>query len=320
MTLTAPRTRPGAMVARDVARVETRYVPGHALDLLATVNVHRRGAGDPAMQVYGDAVWRTAHTPEGVGTIVLRQVGGEIRAAAWGAGAHWLIGQLPRLCGADDAPENFDARGNALIEAVHHRNPGLRLSASDLVSDSLVSAILEQKVTGMQAFGAWRWLVRKHGTLAPGPTPRPMYAAPPIETWRSVPSWDWHRAGVEPPQSRTAVAAARRGSAYLDSLTDASREERDRMLLSQRGIGPWTSAEVRIRAFGDADAVSVGDFHLAHHVGYALTGARTDDAGMLALLEPWAGQRQRVIRLIARSGVVEPRKAPRLHPEDHRDR
>lgn len=272
------------------------------------------------MQVHGDCVWRAAHTPAGVGTIVLRQVGGEVRAAAWGDGAHWLISQVPRLCGAADDPQNFHHDNHPLLASVHHRNPGLRLSASDLVSDSLVSAILEQKVTGMQAFGAWRWLVRKHGSLAPGPTPRPMFAAPPLSTWRTIPSWDWHRAGVEPPQSRTVVSVARRGEAFLDSLAESTPAAQDRLLISQPGIGAWTSAETRIRAFGDADAVSVGDFHLAHHIGFALTGARTDDAGMLTLLERWAGQRQRVIRLIARSGVVEPRKAPRLHPEDHRDR
>ena len=103
-------------------------------------------------------------------------------------------------------------------------------------------------------------------------------------------------------------------------MTATDGEARDRVLISLRGVGPWTSAETRIRALGDPDAVSVGDFHLAHEVGYALTGTRVDDDGMLELLAPWAGQRQRVIRLIGASGVREPRRGPRLHPEDHRDR
>jgi hypothetical protein len=41
---------------------------------------------------------------------------------------------------------------------------------------------------------------------------------------------------------------------------------------------------------------------------------------MLELLEPWRGHRQRVIRLIGLSGAREPRRGPRLAPEDHRDR
>ena len=97
-------------------------------------------------------------------------------------------------------------------------------------------------------------------------------------------------------------------------------EERDRVFTALRGVGLWTSAEARIRAFGDPDAVSVGDYHLAHEVGYALTGHRVDDDGMLELLEPWAGQRQRVIRLIETTGLREPRRGPRLSPEDHRGR
>jgi hypothetical protein len=41
---------------------------------------------------------------------------------------------------------------------------------------------------------------------------------------------------------------------------------------------------------------------------------------MLELLEPWRGHRQRVIRLIGLSGVREPRRGPRMSPEDHRRR
>lgn len=305
----------------SVDRHETRYRPGHELDLRATVAVHRRGGTDPTMVIAGAVIWRATLTDAGVATLALRQSGDEVLAAAWGPGAREALDQVPRLCGADDDPSAFDPGAHPLVVETHRRNPGLRLGATDRVADAVVSSIIEQKVTAMQAFGAWRYLVRRHGVAAPGPTPRAMWAAPGFDVWRGVPSWDWHRAGVEPPQSRTVVETARRGDALRRSLHEAATgEERDGVLTALRGIGPWTSAEVRIRAFGDADAVSVGDFHLAHHVGHALTGHRTDDEGMLALLRPWAGQRQRVIRLLMRSGATEPRRAPRLHPEDHRDR
>jgi 3-methyladenine DNA glycosylase/8-oxoguanine DNA glycosylase len=84
-----------------------------------------------------------------------------------------------------------------------------------------------------------------------------------------------------------------------------------RRLLTVRGIGPWTAAEVASRALGVCVAVSVGVFHIAHLVGWALTGRRTDDAGMLELLAPWAGQRQRVIRLIELTSTSSGRSAPR---------
>ncbi|MBU4464809.1 MAG: DNA-3-methyladenine glycosylase 2 family protein [Actinobacteria bacterium] len=302
--------------------IETEYRPRHPLDLRRTVMYQRRGGSDPSMVAAGAVIWRATRTPEGVATLALRETTrGVIRGAAWGPGAGWALSQLPALCGADDDPHDFDGSRHPLIADAHHRNPGLRISRTGLVFDALASSIIEQKVTGMQAFAAWQSIVAGYGERAPGPTPRPMFAPPSIDGWRHVPSWAWHRAGVEPPQSRTVVESARRGATVTRALLAATDgEARDRVLISLRGVGPWTSAETRIRALGDPDAVSVGDFHLAHEVGHALTGTRVDDDGMLQLLAPWAGQRQRVIRLIGASGVREPRRGPRLHPEDHRNR
>lgn len=301
---------------------ETEYRPRRPLDLARTVLAQRHGAHDPTLTTSGRVLWRASRTPEGLATLALREsAGGLVRAAAWGPGAEWALSQLPALCGAHDDPADFDAARHPLIAASHHRNPGVRIGRTDLVFEALASAIFEQKVTGMQAFAAWRRIVTWFGERAPGPTPLPMFAPPTTEGWRRIPSWAWHRAGLEPSQSRTVVQAAARGEAIERSaLTAADGPDRDRVLTSLPGVGVWTSAETRIRALGDPDAVSVGDYHLAHHVGYALTGSRVDDEGMLQLLEPWAGQRQRVIRLIYASGVVEPRRGPRLHPEDHRDR
>jgi 3-methyladenine DNA glycosylase/8-oxoguanine DNA glycosylase len=302
--------------------LETVYRPRSPLELGRTVLVQRRGGGDPAMTAAGAVIWRASRTPEGIATLALRQTAsGEVRAAAWGPGAGWALEQLPRLCGSADDPNGFDASRHPLVADAHRRHPGLRLSRTDLVFDALAGAVFEQKVTGMQAFAAWRRIVTWHGERAPGPTPRPMFAPPSIDGWRRIPSWSWHRAGLEPPQSKTIVRVAARGHSIVRAVESArDGEDVDRVLVSQAGVGPWTSAEARIRALGDPDAVSVGDFHLAHEVGFALTGRRVDDDGMLHLLEPWAGQRQRVIRLLEASGVREPRRASRLHPEDHRDR
>lgn len=302
------------------SRAEAEYRPRHPLDLHRTVVFQRRGANDPTLVVDGPVIWRACRSPEGIATLALRGApGGTVRAAAWGPGAHWALTQLPALCGALDEPDDFDASRHPLIADAHHRNPGLRLSRTDLVFDALAGAIFEQKVTGLQAFAAWRRIVTWCGERAPGPTPRPMFAPPSLDDWRRIPSWTWHRAGLEPPQSRTVVRAAERGGTLVRALDDRAAD-RDAVLQSLPGVGPWTSAETRIRAYGDPDAVSVGDYHLAHHVGHALTGSRTDDDGMLALLAAWPGHRQRVIRLIVASGVREPRRGARLHPEDHRAR
>lgn len=326
MTSVAPTGRAAGVVRGslpDAGRpLETEYRPRHPLDLRRTVLVQRRGANDPAFIVAGPVLWRASRTPEGVATLALREgAGGAVRAAAWGPGREWALAQVPALCGADDDPTGFDASKHPLIADAHRRNPGLRLSATGLVFDALACAIFEQKITGMQAFAAWRRLLTRFGERAPGPTPRAMFSPPTIDGWRRIPSWAWHRAGLEPPQAKTLVRAAQRGKSLVRSVLAADDGEAvDRVLVSQPGIGPWTSAETRIRALGDPDAVSVGDYHLAHQVGYALTGKRVDDDGMLRLLAPWAGQRQRVIRLIYASGVSEPRRGPRMSINDNRER
>lgn len=319
MTLTAPSAPTGT--ATTGAPRETTYRPSHPLDLRRTVGMLRRGGTDPTMLFDGPVIWRAVRTPQGPSTLALRMVGNDVKASAWGPGADHALSLVPALCGASDDPTGFDPSHHPLIAEAARRNPGVRLARTDEVFDALACAILEQKVTSMQAFGAWRFLVARYGDPAPGPTPRPMAVAPTAEQWRRIPSWAWHRAGVEPPQSRTIVRAAERGDRIARAVQSApTGAERDRVLTSLPGVGVWTAAETRIRALGDPDAVSVGDFHLAHEVGHALTGHRTDDAGMVALLEPWSGHRQRVIRLIFASGLVEPRRGPRLAPEDHRRR
>lgn len=302
-------------------RMETEYCPRHPLDLDRVVGFQQRGFSDPTHQRIAGVHWRAMRTPEGIATLALRSAApGAVRAAAWGPGREWALAHVPALCGAEDDPSAFRSGGHPLIDEVMRRNPGLRLGRTGIVFTSLAISVFEQKVTGTQAFSAWRWIVTRFGARAPGPTPVPLFAPPSIDGWRLVPSWAWHRAGVEPPQARTVSSAARRGEAIERAVHATRGADVDRVLTSLPGVGQWTAAELRIRALGDPDAVSVGDYHLAHRVGYALTGRRTDDDGMLTLLSAWPGQRQRVIRLIGLSGVVEPRWAPRLHPEDHRAR
>ncbi|MDR2321790.1 MAG: DNA-3-methyladenine glycosylase 2 family protein [Microbacterium sp.] len=300
---------------------ESAYRPRGPLDLPATLGILGRGPRDPTFVQDGPVLWLTLRTVVGIATLALRTGSGEVRASAWGPGADAALALVPALCGALDDPDGFDPSSHPLLAATAQRRPGIRLTRTGAVFDALAGVVLEQKVTGLQAYGAWRSLVTRFGDPAPGPTPRPMAVAPDAAGWRRIPSWAWHRAGVEPPQSRAVVHAAGR-AAGIERAVHAAPDgpARDRALTSLPGIGLWTSAETRIRALGDPDAVSVGDYHLPHEVGFALTGHRTDDAGMLELLAPWAGHRQRVVRLIRMSGALEPRRGPRLAPEDHRKR
>jgi 3-methyladenine DNA glycosylase/8-oxoguanine DNA glycosylase len=134
---------------------------------------------------------------------------------------------------------------------------------------------------------------------------------PAPQIWRRIPSWEWHRAGVDPGRARTVLAAAERAHRLEEALS-LPREVRLTRLRAIPGVGAWTAAEVAQRAWGDPDAVSVGDFHLPALVGWALTGRPVDDEGMLELLSCYPGHRHRAVRLVELSGLRKPSFGPRM--------
>jgi 3-methyladenine DNA glycosylase/8-oxoguanine DNA glycosylase len=230
-----------------------------------------------------------------------------------------VIDSVPDLLGAGDDPTGFEPR-HPVVRETWRRHTGWRVTRTGRALESLVPAVLEQKVTGREAWRAFRTLVKKYGEPAPGPAgvvPAGMWVQPDAATWRRVPSWEWHRAGADLSRSRTVVTAAA-SAGRLEALGDVPPADARRRLESLPGIGLWTSAEVAVRAWGDADAVSVGDYHLPTLVGYALVGEPVDDDGMLELLEPYAGHRYRAVRMVELSGVRRDRRGPRYEGRDYR--
>ena len=228
---------------------------------------------------------------------------------------------FPTCSVPDDDPVGF-APAHGLLREMAARHPGLRVGRTARVLEALVPAVLEQKVVGAEAFRAWRLLLTRYGEAAPGtgpggPVPAGMRVFPSPQVWASIPSWEWHRAGVEGVRARTIIAAAS-VARRVEEIAVMEPAAADRRLQAIAGIGPWTSAEVRQRASGDADAVSVGDYHLPSMVGWALAGRVVSDSGMLELLAPYRGHRYRATRLVELSGVAPPRRGPRLAPRDYR--
>jgi 3-methyladenine DNA glycosylase/8-oxoguanine DNA glycosylase len=300
--------------------VERQWLAPFAVDVRGVLSVHRRGYGDPAFAAdRSGAIWRACRTPDGPGTIrIAARTAGvtAVQATAWGPGASWLLDTLPALLGADDRPEDFVPAHPVLREAAR-RHAAVRIGRSGLVFEALVPAVLEQKVVGMEATRAWRLLLRRFGEPAPGPGPDGMRVPPGPATWASIPSWEWHQAGVEAVRART-IAAAARLAGRIEEAARLTSANADRRLRALPGVGPWTSAEVRQRACGDADAVSVGDYHLPSIVGWALAGRAVDDAEMLALLAPYQGHRHRASVLAGLSGSQPPRRGPRMSVRDYR--
>lgn len=312
-------TRPvrGSAVERS-----TVWQPDFDVDLHRMLGPLSRGRFDPCHHRSPDGrLWRTSRLRTGAVSYLLWQVSPrEVHARAWGAGAEELIAQLPRMLGADDDLTGFDPSHPLLADAAR-RFPGLRMPRTERVLEALVPAILEQKVTGKEARGEWSWLVRRFGEPAPGPTPVPMWVVPDVASWLRIPSWEWHRSGTDPARSAT-IMRAMKVMGRLEQCAELDHAAAQRRLMAVPGIGLWTAAEVAQRALGDPDAVSVGDYHLAGFVGWSLIGRKVNDAGMLELLQPWAGHRYRAIRLleISPNASLPPRRGARTSIEDHRHR
>ncbi len=239
-----------------------------------------------------------------------------MRASAAGPGAEWALDSAPALCGADDDPTGFEPRHPVLVEAVR-RYPHWRIGRTGLVMEALVPAIIEQKVTGQEAFAGFRMLVHRFGERAPGAgADRGVWVQPDTATIRRIPSWEWLRMHVDPARSKAVLRAAAVADS-LERITSVDTEEADRRLRTLPGLGVWTSAEVRQRALGDADAVSFGDYHIAKDVGWALTGEPFDDEQMAAYLEPWRPHRGRVVAYAALARGHRPRRGARMAPRTH---
>jgi 3-methyladenine DNA glycosylase/8-oxoguanine DNA glycosylase len=299
-----------------VQQVQRVWRPAVPVDLLLTLAPLGHGAQDPTQRVLRGVVWRTTLTPDGPASARLVQQGAEITCDAWGPGAAWFVDGLPELLGAQADLSGFRP-AHPLLERVHRAHPGVRIPRTRRVVEALVPAVLEQKVTGKQAREAYVHLLRRYGDPPPGPVPAGLVVPPPAATWGRVPSWEWHHAGVDPRRMRTLLAVAPLASRLEEAVGMAPAAAQAR-LRAVPGVGEWTAAEVALRALGDTDAVSVGDFHLAQHVGWALTGSPLDDAAMVELLEPWRPYRALVVRLVELSGLAKPRFGPRLAVQDHR--
>jgi 3-methyladenine DNA glycosylase/8-oxoguanine DNA glycosylase len=235
---------------------------------------------------------------------------GTLCVEAWGPGRDWLLDQAPALVGELDDEDGFQPE-HPLLRDLHRRHPGLRIGRTDAVFEAAVATVLEQKVPGAEAWRAWAGLVRDLGEPAPGPHPG-LWVPPSPERLAATQYYVFHTYGVERGRANTvrrvALHAARLGE-VVDMPLDAAR----RRLQALPGLGPWSAAEIALVALGDADAVSVGDYHLPHLVSWALAAEpRGSDERMLELLEPYRGHRARVLRLLLTAGITPPRRGPRL--------
>ncbi len=286
------------------------FVPlAEPIDLALTMAPIAHGRGDPTIRFAPDGIWRATRTPTGPATLRLRVVEGGIAVAGWGEGAAAAVDGAADLVGANDDPGALVPQ-HRLVGDLVHRFPGLRLPRTNRPFEALLPAICEQKVTGIQARAAFRAIIAGHGEPAPGPAGLRLPPEPRILA--ALPYFAFHPYGLE----RRRAELIRRAAELAPRIEGATPAEATARMAAVPGIGPWTLAEVGRIAYGDPDALSVGDFHLPSLVAWALAReARADDARMLELLEPYRGQRGRVQRLLEVSGIAPPKYGPRMTPQ-----
>jgi 3-methyladenine DNA glycosylase/8-oxoguanine DNA glycosylase len=288
----------------------SRTIPlDRPLDLRLTLAPHLRGTADPAMRLGRDRAIRATRTADGPATIALTVDGERLHVEAWGPGADRALDGAPALAGVEDGRDGF-APADRLLAELDRRMPGLRIGRSRAVLEALIPAILEQKVTGAEARRAYRGIIGRWGETAPGPFG--LRLLPPPEALARLPYEAFHPIGLERRRADLVRSVALR-AARFEEIVDLPLPDAYRRLTALPGLGPWTAAEVALRALGDPDAVSVGDYHIPNMVGFALAGERkATDARMLELLAPYRGQRGRVIRLLEASGIRPPARGPRM--------
>jgi len=280
------------------------------LDLGTTLAPLVHGRGDRTIRLTRSEAWVAMHIGQRAATVHLAADGlSALTLEAWGDGAEPALDGAADLVGESDEPERFRAIHPVLRE-LQRRHPGLRLPMTRRPFAALLPAILEQKVTGTEAFRSYAALLRTLGEPAPGPVQ--LLLPPSARTIAALPYHAFHPLGVERRRADVIRRVASRAD-WLDGAADPG--VLGRRLRSIQGIGAWTTAEVLRIGWGDPDAVSIGDYHLPSVVSWALAGEpRATDERMLEILEPYVGQRGRVQRLLEVGRISAPRYGPRYAP------
>lgn len=292
------------------APIERHYRLRTGADGASTMAALWQGPGDPMMNVVRGGIERAMRLPSGSASLRLTFLAAAtIRGQAWGAGADEALELVPALVGEIDDSSALVPH-HEIVREMCRRLPGLRLTSGTPIMDTLLFSILGQKITSLEARRSYRALIRAHGEDAPGPLGLRLPPSP--EKLARLPYWAFHPLDVERRRADT-IRAAAASAARLGRLRPLEPARRLSHLTALPGVGPWTAAEAARLSFGDADAVSVGDFHAPGLVCRVLAGEDGgDDARMLELLEPYRGQRARVVLLLEHAGLYRARRAPRM--------
>ena len=274
-----------------------------------TTWIDRTGRGDRSAGRFVRATW----TPDGAATLLIHwRPDTAPSAEAWGPGRDWMLARVPRMIGdLDVGAPHLETDSHPVVAATCRANARVRYGASGTIYHELLPTVIEQRITSREAKSQWTQLCRALGDPAPGPFAR-LLLPPAPEVLRRQPGWWFHPLGIERKRAEPLIEIARHASKMWDWAASRHPAEVARMLRLIPGIGVWTTGCVLGPALGDPDAVPVGDYHVKNVIAWNLAGEpRATDERMLDLLEPYAGQRGRVVRAVLAHGARAPKYGPR---------
>jgi 3-methyladenine DNA glycosylase/8-oxoguanine DNA glycosylase len=287
------------------------------LDVRSTLRMQFMWGASTWLKVDDTGAWYARRTVDGPGTVRLRQRGDRLLAQAWGPGAERVLDSVPALLGLGSGGLQVEGH-HPQVRELAKRFSGLRVGRTDHVYPRLVAVALAQKVTGKNGKAGLGRIARRWGEPAPGPR-EDLFLLPEPGALSRRPYYDFHPLGVERHRADLLKRIASRASALQRAVGMPHGEGRAH-LEKLRGIGPWTSGVVMGGGLGDPDAVPIGDYHLPNYVSFNLAGEpRGDDARMMQLLEPYAGVRGVVVRMIKMGGKAPPKYGPKSAVRDIRE-
>lgn len=280
-----------------------------------TLSVFQNGTADPTTRWDGSTFWRATWTPEGPGTVsITLRPDGLSDVEGFGPGGAWLASRVPGMLGEHDGPAALTPQHPAVARAQRSWSD-LRVGRSETPYHELLPAVLGQRITARDAFSQWHSLVRHYGRPAPGPQPsnpaHELLLPPDPHVLARIPYHELHHLGIERRRADTLRRVARSAPELMTVAQVSSASEQTASLRRIPGVGEWTSAVAGAPAFGDPDALQVGDFHVKNTVAWALRGAiRGSDDEMVRDMAVYAGHRHRVVLWLQLDGWRAPRRGP----------
>lgn len=222
-----------------------------------------------------------------LGTIAFR--GGQLRAGLANAGTvgpqrSW--GRHLLDLNRDLRPFQRLAATDRVLANVVKRRPGIRIPQLADPFEAAVRAIVGQLISVSAARSVLGRLVSCFGA-GPSNGAYPHFRAfPGPEALASVRVDQVRACGVTRAKAEAIAGLATatvRGELDWTAVAAQPPEEADRALRSWRGIGPWTAAYIRLRAFGDADVTLATDLGVIH----ALAGLGVSRHRTPATIDRW---------------------------------